>query len=88
MPGMLGKNAESAGQNRTEELLHRKFTAAYIYDPEFGIVNILKYFTINSLKNLKNLALKEDTGRLLQKLIREYAAYHLDASDLKSEKLI
>jgi hypothetical protein len=27
---MLGKNAESAGQNRTEELLHRKFTAAYI----------------------------------------------------------
>ena len=59
-----------------------------IYDPEFGIVNILKYFTINSLKNLKNLALKEDTGRLLQKLIREYAAYHLDASDLKSEKLI
>ena len=47
-----------------------------------------KYFTINSLKNLKNLALKEDTGRLLQKLIREYAAYHLDASDLKSEKLI
>lgn len=40
VPGMLGKNAESAGQNRTEELLHRKFTAAYIvYDPEFGIVN-------------------------------------------------
>ena len=59
-----------------------------IYDAEFGIVDILKYFTVNSLKNLKNLALREDTGKLLQKIIREYAAYHLDASDLKSEKLV
>ena len=57
-----------------------------IYDAEFGIVDILKYFTVNSLKNLKNLALREDTGKLLQKITREYAAYHLDASDLKSEK--
>ncbi len=63
-------------------------THRLIYDCEFGIVDVLKYFTINSLKNLKNLALKEDTGRLLQKLIREYAAYHLDTSDLKSESLI
>ena len=59
-----------------------------IYDAEFGIVDILKYFTVNSLKNLKNLALREDTGKLLQKITREYAAYHLDASDLKSEKLV
>lgn len=59
-----------------------------IYDAEFGIVNILKYFTVNSLKNLKNLALKEDTGKMLQKLVREYAAYHLDTADLKSEKLV
>ena len=32
--------------------------------------------------------MKEDAGRLLQEIIREYAAYYLDASDLKSEKLI
>ena len=81
-------------QNQQEKAEQKAFCTensqqhTLIYDPEFGIVNILKYFTINSLKNLKNLALKEDTGRLLQKLIREYAAYHLDASDLKSEKLI
>ena len=61
---------------------------ALIYDAGFGIVDILKYFAANSLNDLKNLALKEDTGRLLQKIIREYAAYHLDASDLKSEKLV
>lgn len=59
-----------------------------IYDVKFGILDILKYFITNPLKKLENLALKEDAGKLLQKIIREYAAYYLDASDLKSEKLI
>jgi hypothetical protein len=59
-----------------------------IYDAKFGIVDILRFFTSNPLKNLENLALKGDAGKLLQKIIREYAAYHLDASDLKSEELI
>lgn len=59
-----------------------------IYDTKFGIVDILEYFKANSLKNLENLALKEETGKLLQKIVREYAAYHLDVSDLKSEKLV
>lgn len=59
-----------------------------IYDAELGIINILRFFTANSLKNLENIALREDAGTLLQKIIREYAAYYLDASDLKSEKLI
>lgn len=61
---------------------------ALIYDIKFGILDILKYFTVNPLKKLEHLALKEDAGRLLQEIIREYAAYYLDASDLKSEKLI
>lgn len=59
-----------------------------IYDIKFGILDILKYFTVNPLKKLEHLALKEDAGRLLQEIIRQYAAYYLDASDLKSEKLI
>ena len=55
-----------------------------IYDPEFGIVDILKYFTVNSLKNLENLALKEDAGRLLQKTYTESMQHiYLDASDLE-----
>lgn len=61
---------------------------ALIYDIKFGILDILKYFTVNPLKKLENIALKEDAGKLLQEIIREYAAYYLDASDLKSEKLI
>lgn len=59
-----------------------------IYDVKFGIVDILEYFSAHSLINLENLALKEETGKLLQKIIREYAAYYLDASELKSEKLV
>lgn len=59
-----------------------------IYDAKFGIVDILKYFQVNSLKKLENLALKEETGKLLQNIIRQYAAYYLDASDLKSEKMV
>ena len=61
---------------------------ALIYDIKFGILDILKYFTVNPLKKLENIALKEDAGKLLQEIIREYAAYYLDVSDLKSEKLI
>lgn len=61
---------------------------ALIYDVRFGILDILKYFTANPLKKLENIALKGDAGRQLQKIIREYAAYYLDAADLKSEKLI
>ena len=61
---------------------------ALIYDIKFGILDILKYFTVNPLKKLENIALKEDAGKLLQEIIREYAAYYLDASDLKSETLI
>lgn len=59
-----------------------------IYDDKFGIVNILRYFTVNPLKSIENLALKGDTGRMLQKLVREYAAHYLDISELKSEKLV
>lgn len=59
-----------------------------IYDVKLGIINILRYFTVNPLKSIENIALKEDTGRLLQKIVREYAAYYLDVSELKSEKLV
>lgn len=70
------------------EKLQNSQTHTLIYDVKFGIVDVLKYFSANSLKNLENLALKEDTGKLLQELVRQYAAYYLDAVDLKSEKLV
>ena len=54
---------------------------------KFDIVKVLNFFLVNPLKKLENIALNEEMGRLLQRLIREYASYHLDISDIKSEKL-
>ena len=62
--------------------------SALIYPVSFDIINALKYFNNHSLKQLENIALSEDTGKALQKIVREYAAYHLDASNIKSETMI
>lgn len=78
--GMICRDCIAGMENLQEHTL--------IYDVKFGILDILKYFMANPLRKLENIALREDAGRLLQKIIREYAAYYLDASDLKSEKLI
>ena len=59
-----------------------------IYCGQFDIVNIIRYFVDNPLKRLENIALNEETGRHLQKLIRGYAAYHMDISNVRSEKMI
>ncbi|MCI7145108.1 MAG: DNA repair protein RecO [Clostridiales bacterium] len=59
-----------------------------IHHVKFDIINILKYFAANPLKKLENIALNEKTGLELQKIIREYSEYHLNASNIKSEKLI
>jgi len=61
--------------------------SALIYPASFDIINALKYFNNNSLKKLDNIALNETTGKRLQRIIREYAAYHLDISNLKSESI-
>lgn len=63
-------------------------TGTLIYRDDFGIIDILRYFTVIPLKKLENIALNETSGKELQRLIREYAAYYLDVSDIKSEKLI
>ncbi|MDD4200468.1 MAG: DNA repair protein RecO [Eubacteriales bacterium] len=58
-----------------------------LYSVDFGIIDALKYFKSNPLKKMRNLALTEVAGKQLQKFIREYAAYHLNASNIKSEKM-
>ena len=59
-----------------------------IYKDDFGIIDVLKYMAAAPLKKLENIALNETTGKELQKWLRDYAAYHLDVSNIKSEKLI
>ncbi len=59
-----------------------------IYSSNFDILEALIYFKSNHLKRLEKIALNEKNGRLIQKFIRGYAAYHLDASNIKSEKML
>ncbi|MCI6992861.1 MAG: hypothetical protein MR892_05455, partial [Clostridiales bacterium] len=59
-----------------------------IYSVDNVIINALDFFGRNSLRKLENTALNGETGRKLQQLIRDYAAYHLDASNIKSESMI
>lgn len=61
---------------------------ALIYDINFGIVNVLKYFLDNPLESLEKLAVEEETLKQIRTLIRKYAEYHLDIGPLKSESLI
>ena len=68
--------------------LQKSGDSTLIYCEQFDIVSVLKYFVNHPLKKLENIALHEEMGSLLQKLIREYAAYHLDITDMKSEKLV
>lgn len=59
-----------------------------IYSVDFGIVDILKYFSGNPLKSFENLALKEDVQKQLHTMMKEYAAYYLDIGELKSERFL
>jgi DNA repair protein RecO (recombination protein O) len=59
-----------------------------LYSVNFGIVNILRYFADHSLKDLEGLALEEPIRKHLQKIIRQYAVYHLDIGELKSESFL
>lgn len=65
--------------------LHAEDNRTLIYETDFGIVNILKYFQKNSIFAFEKLALEEDTLKKLQTIMRSYLAYHLDVKELKSE---
>ena len=57
-----------------------------IYDIEFDIVNVLRYILENPLHRLEGLALDDQDEQKLRHILKNYLAYHLDISDLKSEE--
>lgn len=59
-----------------------------LHEIDADMINALKYFSSNSLRKLENIALNSTTGRKLQQIVRDYAAYYLDISNIKSESLI
>ena len=77
----IGKeDANDSDENSSRNVL--------IYPVDFDIINALNYFNRNPLRRLENIALSGATGKALQGILREYAAYHLDASNIKSETMI
>ena len=62
--------------------------AALIYDADFGIVEVLRYFLDNPLSALEKIALDDKHLKALQRMIRSYADYHLDIGELKSEAFL
>lgn len=59
-----------------------------IYKIDFGIINILKYFLDNPLESLAKIALEENVCKKIMKMMTEYARYHFDFGDLKSETFV
>jgi len=59
-----------------------------IYPVNFGIVKILRYILDKPLKSFENLALEDEVQKKLGRIIRSYAAYHLDIGELKSESFL
>lgn len=56
-----------------------------IYQINFGIVNILRYFLNSPLSSFEKLALDPPIEKLIRAIIKDYIEYHLDVGPLKSE---
>ena len=56
-----------------------------IYDLNFDIVDVLKYFSKNPLKSLENLGIDDGLTLTLENVLKKYVSHHLDIKNLKSE---
>ena len=75
-----GMICRKCGENLKEE-----DSRPLIYEANFAIVDILGYFQKHPLSAFRKLALEEKTLEKLQRIMRQYLAYHLDVKELKSE---
>ena len=60
---------------------------ALIYDVNFGIVDILKYFQKRPFEAFGAIALDEGIFKRLNVIMKSYLAYHFDIGNLKSESI-
>ncbi len=59
-----------------------------IYEVNFGIVDILRYFLRHPLAAFEKLALNPPLEKQLRAMIKDYAEYHLELGPLKSESFL
>lgn len=56
-----------------------------IYMVDFGIIKTIEYYKNHGLRTFEKVALKDDQARLLQGIVRQFMAEHLDIRHLRSE---
>jgi len=59
-----------------------------IYDIDFDIIVVLRYFLGNSLKSIEHLALDEKIMPKMRAIAKAYGAYHLGIKGLRSENIL
>lgn len=59
-----------------------------IYDTNFDIVNILKYFRKESFGAFEKIALEDEIFKKLHEILRSWLAYHFGVEKLKSEDFL
>ena len=64
------------------------FNVSLLFDLDFDIVDILKFFIKSPLKSLEKITLKEEIQWSLAQIMREYCKYHLDIINLKRESFL
>lgn len=67
------------------ESVQNEDNSRLIYDLDFDIIHVLKYFMKMPLDGFRNLALQGDMLTRVQAVIKAYIQYHLDIDKLKSE---
>ena len=70
-----------------EDKLTLEGSSSLIFHTDFDIISTVKFLVDKPLGSLARLALDERVASGLQQVIREYMAYHLDISGLKSESM-
>lgn len=59
-----------------------------IYEVNFDIIDVLRYFFDNPVLSFQNLSLDSGKRNQVRRLLREYMACHLELGELKSENYI
>jgi len=67
------------------QLMRKTDKETLIYDTNFDIVNILKYFQKESFRAFQGIALEDEILKKLHAILRSWLAYHFGVEKLKSE---
>ena len=74
-------------ENCAKTFMARSGEEPLIYDTNFGIVNILKYFQKEPFSAFEKIALQDEILKKMYVILKQYFGYHLDVKNLKCEEL-